>query len=74
MALSASALSALMRTNLLAINPPIVADGDELTAMCDALAAACVTHITAAAVVLPTALIAPGGMSPAPVTGTGSIQ
>jgi hypothetical protein len=51
MALSSSALSALMRANMLA-DPDIGAVDDVgLTAMCDALASAVIAHITAAAVV-----------------------
>ena len=71
MALSGSALSALMRTAMLA-NPAIQAiDGPGLTAMCDALAGAVVAHLTTSGVVLPLLLVAPPGGGP--VTGTGTI-
>lgn len=73
MALSSSVLSAAMRAAMLA-NPAIGAvDGAPLTAMCNAIASTVVAHITSAAVVLPTALIAPGGLTPLPVTGVGTI-
>lgn len=71
MALSTPTLSAAMRAAMLA-EPSISAiDGPALTAFCDALAGAIVTHITANAVVNPTALVAPSGGGP--VTGAGSI-
>lgn len=74
MALSASVLSAAMRAAMLA-DPDIEAIDDvRLTKMCDALAGAVVSHITSSAVVVPgTTLIAPGGMTPAPCTGTATI-
>jgi hypothetical protein len=71
MALSASTLSALMRAKLLAAPDTNATDGEALTAMCDALAEAVVEHVTAAAVVVPTLLVAPLGGGP--VTGTGSV-
>lgn len=42
-------------------------------AMCAGIAAAIITQFQTNAVVLPTLLIAPGGLSPAPVTGTGNV-
>lgn len=42
------------------------------TDLCDAIAAAVVSHITANAVVNPLGLVAPGGAG-GPVTGVGSI-
>lgn len=75
MALDASVLSAAIRSARLANNPNAeVVDNDALTADCDAIAAAVVAHITSHAVVVPgTTLIAPGGMTPAPCTGTATI-
>lgn len=71
MALSASVLSAAMRAAMLA-DPDIGAvDDTGLTAMCDAIANAVVSHVTSAAVVLPLLLVAPPGGGP--VTGTGTV-
>lgn len=73
MALSSSVLSAAIRSAIIA-KPAIQAlDNAALTDLCDAIAGAVVTHITGAAVVVPTALLAPPGTSGGPVTGTGSI-
>jgi hypothetical protein len=75
MALSAPTLSAALRVSL--AGRGFIADGPELTAFCDDIAAAVVAHIVSNAVVTVPALglISPGGMTPAPVTGaaTGSI-
>lgn len=69
MALSASVLSSLMKANLLA-NPATQAqDNAALTAMCDALAAAVVAHITSAGVVNAVGTAPPGG-GPVAVVGT----
>lgn len=73
MALNAATLSAAIKTNLLANDPTHATNNASLTALCDSIAAAVVTHITGSAVVLPTALVWPGGMVPAPVTGVGSV-
>lgn len=69
MALSASRLSAAMKSALL--GQEWAKDGPELVALCDAIASTVVDEIVANALVaVPAAgLIAPGGMSPAPVTG-----
>ena len=77
MALSASVLSAAIKAQRLAGNPGAqIVNNAALTADCDAIAAAVVAHITAAAVlVVPgLGLVAPGGAG-GPVTGaaTGSI-
>jgi hypothetical protein len=71
MALSESTLSAAIKANLLAAPAAGAVDNAALTALCDAVAAAVVDHITAAAVVLPTLLVAPSGGGP--VTGTGEV-
>jgi len=71
MTLSASTLSAAIRSGLLANPDSGAQDTDALTALCDEIGAAVVAHITAAGVVLPTALVAPTGGGP--VTGTGTI-
>jgi len=78
MALSASTLSGLIRTALAPTadgtgNASHAVDNAQLTALCDAIASSVVTHIQAAAVVLPTLLIAPPGTAGGPVTGTGTI-
>lgn len=79
MALSASVLSGLIRSKLLADGDSAAVDNDALTALCDCIAEACVEHIVAAAVVT----VAPGiavataggpaaqtGATTAPGTGT----
>jgi len=71
MALSSTVLSAAIQANLLANGDSNAVAGDALTALCDEIAAAVVTHLTSAGVVLPTALVAPSGGGP--VTGTGTI-
>jgi hypothetical protein len=68
MALDATVLAGLITTKLTAAAP--ISTPAE---MAQAIAEAVVEHITSAAVVVPTALIAPGGLSPAPVTGTGTV-
>ena len=68
MALSASVLSAAMRAKLLADEDTQAVDNAALTALCDAIAEACVEHITAAAVVN-TITACPAGAG----TGTGAI-
>lgn len=82
MALSASTLSGLIRTALAPTadgtgNASHAVDNAQLTALCDAIAGAVVTHIHAAAVVAVPALglVAPGGAG-GPVTGAavGSIS
>lgn len=71
MALSASVLAPLIRAELLARPASMATDNAALTAMCEAIAAAVVTHITTAAVVPALGLIsaAPGS----PVTGAAVI-
>jgi len=70
MALSASVLSAAIRTRMLA-DPDIGAiDGTGLTAMCDAIANSVVEHIVSAAIVSGN-IVGAGGPPPGgPVTGT----
>ena len=68
MAMSAAAMSIVIKGQLDAAAPMTTSQQ-----FADALAQAIVTYIVANAVVIPTALIAPGGMSPAPVTGTGTV-
>ena len=72
MALSATTLAGLIKSKLLADGDSAAVDNEALTALCACIAEACVEHITAAAVVTVPALglISPGGMTPAPVTGT----
>ena len=71
MALSASVLSAAIRADVLAKGTTGARDDPAFTDLCDALAAAVVTHITSAGVVVPVLLVAPPGGGP--VTGTGVI-
>lgn len=78
MALSASVLSNLIKTQRLAGNPAaMVEDNAALQKDCDAIAAAVVAHIVAAGVVTVPALgiAAPPGTAGGPCTGvaTGSI-
>jgi hypothetical protein len=72
---SASVLSAALKSARLAANPDAeVVDNAALTADCDAIATTVIAHIIANAVVTPgITLIAPGGLTPAPVTGVGTI-
>lgn len=71
MPLSASRLSAAMRSRFLANANTHAVDNAALTAMCDEIAATVLAEITANATVLPLAMVAPptGG----PVTGTGTV-
>jgi hypothetical protein len=66
---SSSALSAALRTALLADPDTQALDDVALTAMCDAIASTVLAHLVANAVVLPALLVAPPGGGP--VTGTG---
>ena len=68
MALSAPVLSTALRAALLAKPETQAQDDEALTALCDCIAETVVTHITSAAVVVPTLLVAPPGGGP--VTGT----
>lgn len=68
MALSDSVLAAAMRATILVKPAAGAVDGAALTALCDALAAAVVTHITSAAVVT-----IPAGVAVA-TTGTAAAQ
>lgn len=73
MPLAAPALSTLMQANI-AAKPSISAtDATATKDLCDAIAAAVVTHITTAAVVVPTAMLAPPGTAGGPVTGVGNV-
>lgn len=49
------------------------ADNASTNALASGLANAIITEITTNAEVQPTLLIAPGGLTPAPVTGTGKV-
>jgi hypothetical protein len=69
--LDANALSAALRSVMLAKPQLNAVDGQALTDLCDSIAVAVVTHITTNAVVLPLLLVAPPGGGP--VTGTGTI-
>lgn len=69
MALSAPVLSAAIRAKLVARS--WAEDNAALTAFCDDIADAVVTHITTTAVVLPLLLVAPPGGGP--VVGTGTV-
>ena len=69
MALDASTLSGLMKANIQAIPGINITNEDELEDFTDALAAAVVTHITGAAVVLPGTFTTAAG----PVTGAGVV-
>lgn len=71
MALDAAVLSAAIEAAMLADGSIGAVKCAGLTGLCDAIAGAVVAHITSAAVVVPTALLAPpGGGS---VTGVGGI-
>lgn len=71
MALNASTLSAAMRTALLAAPASGATNNAALTAMCDAIASAVVTHVTASAVVTATGVTACGaGAGTCTATGT----
>ena len=69
MALSATVLSGLIKANIDSMLRPD--QSGQTQKLADAIAQAVVTHITSAAVVVPTLMIAPptGG----PVTGTGVV-
>lgn len=69
MPLDATALANLLTTKFVDEGP-----FETPAAFATAVAEVLVPYITANAVVLPTLLIAPGGMAPAPVTGTGTIS
>lgn len=56
-----------------ALVPSICSPNAATVALCNALAATMVAHITANAVVNPTGLLAPPGTAGGPVTGTGTI-
>jgi len=71
MALNATTLSAALKAALLADPNTTAQNNAALTAVCDAIAATVVAHITANAVVLPLLLVAPPGGGP--VTGTGTV-
>lgn len=73
---SDSTLSAALRAALLANPDAMAVNNSALTALCDCIASTVVAHVVANAVVLPVGvpgLIAPGGLTPAPVTGAGTI-
>ncbi|OFV81987.1 MAG: hypothetical protein A2Y78_00185 [Acidobacteria bacterium RBG_13_68_16] len=69
MAMSSSVLSAALRAAMLADTAIGAVDGPALTAMCDAIAAAVVTHITGSAVVTVPLGVA---VQVVPATGTGA--
>lgn len=71
MPLDASTLSVAMQAALLADPKAQAINNDALKAVCDAIASTVVSHITAAALVLPVLMVAPPGGGP--VTGTGVI-
>lgn len=56
-----------------ALVPSVCSPNAATVALCNAIAAVVVAHITANAVVVPTALLAPPGTAGGPVTGTGTI-
>ena len=67
--MNAATLSSALRAKL--VLRAWAPDNAALTELCDDIAAAVVEHITASAVVVPTALVAPSGGGP--VTGTGTV-
>ena len=71
MPLSAAVLSAAIRADVLAKGTTGAQDTAAFTDLCDAIATAVVAHITGAAVVIPTLLVAPPGGGP--VTGTAEV-
>lgn len=68
MTIAVNTMKAALQTELEAASP--MATPAELA---DAIAKALVPYLKANVVVLPTAMVWPGGMAPAPVTGTGTI-
>jgi len=68
MALNATTLKGLIKTNLLADPDAGAVDNDALDALCAAVASAVVTHITTAGVIA-TVTVCPAGAG----TGTGTI-
>jgi hypothetical protein len=68
MALSTSRLSGSIRSKLVA--RAFMADGAELTALCDDIAQAVIEEITTNAVVPALGLLAPPGTAGGPVTGS----
>jgi len=64
MALNATTLGAAIKAALLAEPSSGAVDNAALTATCNAIASAVVSHITAAAIVLPALLVAPPGGGP----------
>lgn len=73
MALNATTLSAAMRAAMLATPAIGAIDGPALTALCDAISGAVVTHVTGAGVVLPGTFVAPPGAGGGPIVGAGVI-
>jgi len=69
MALSPSVLSAAIKAGLLGNGDSAAVDNDALTALCDEIAAAVVTHITSSAVVTVPLGVA---VQVVPATGTGA--
>ena len=70
MSLSQAGLSTAIQ-NALKVHGWVREGSTELQQFCDDLAGAIVSHITANALVIPTALVAPSGGGP--VTGTGTV-
>ncbi|MFA5436582.1 MAG: hypothetical protein WC372_11145 [Candidatus Neomarinimicrobiota bacterium] len=69
MSLSSATLSSAMRAALLAAPDAQAVDGPALTALCDAIASAVVSHVTTAAVVTVPLGVA---VQVVPATGTGA--
>ena len=70
MALNAATLAAAIKANLLAAPETCATDNAALTAMCNAIATAVVTHITGSATLVGTATGAMSGGPGVPVVGT----
>lgn len=70
MALNPTTLTAGIKAAFIAAG---AADNESTNALASGLANAIITEITTNAEVQPTLLIAPGGLTPAPVTGTGKV-
>lgn len=69
-----AAVFAAIQAKVTTVYPASVAAlADYHDALAEGIATAVVAHITTNAVVNPTLLVWPGGLSPAPVTGTGTI-
>lgn len=69
MAINANTLAALIKAQILATPPA----SQTLDTFSLAIATAVVTHLTAAAVVIPGTFVAPPGTAGGPITGTGKV-